>query len=149
MRFLRKATFADIDTITAVDHEFASGGRKEFFERAIRRAGGYVLEEEGRVIGVGVLEYAFFEHGFISLIYVSPAARRTGAGQMLLQYLVSICETPKLFSSTNLSNEPMKALFAKAGFMPSGMIHNLDPNDSEIVYYKVRDEEDDSARTVT
>ncbi len=43
----------------------------------------------------------------------------------------------------------MQALFAKAGFMPSGMIHNLDPNDSEIVYYKVRDEEDDSARTVT
>lgn len=43
----------------------------------------------------------------------------------------------------------MQALFAKLGFQRSGMIHNLDPNDPEIVYYKARDEEDDSARTVT
>jgi hypothetical protein len=55
---------------------------------------------------------------------------------MLLEYLVSVCQTPKLFSSTNQSNHPMQALFAKAGFVPSGMIHNLDPNDPEIVYYK-------------
>jgi ribosomal protein S18 acetylase RimI-like enzyme len=141
MRSARRATLADIQTISAPDREFASGGRKEFFERAIRRGGGYVLEEDARVIGVGVLEYAFFEHGFISLLYVSPAARRSGAGQMLLQYLVSICETPKLFSSTNQSNEPMQALFAKAGFKRSGLIHNLDPNDPEIVYYKALDEE--------
>jgi len=52
----------------------------------------------------------------------------------LLQYLVSICQTPKLFSSTNQSNHAMRALFAKAGFSPSGMIHNLDLN--EIVYCK-------------
>jgi hypothetical protein len=30
----------------------------------------------------------------------------------------------------------MQALFAKAGFLPSGMIHNLDPNDPEIVYFQ-------------
>jgi hypothetical protein len=30
----------------------------------------------------------------------------------------------------------MQALFARAGFLPSGMIYNLDPNDPEIVYYK-------------
>jgi hypothetical protein len=61
---------------------------------------------------------------------------------MLLQYLVSICETPKLFSSTNQSYKPMQALFAKAGFNRSGTIYNLDPNDPEIVYYKALDEED-------
>jgi ribosomal protein S18 acetylase RimI-like enzyme len=82
------------------------------------------------------LEYTFFEHGFISLIYVSGRARRSGAGWMLLRYLVSTCETPKLFSSTNQSNGPMQALFSKAGFEPSGKIHNLDPNDPEIVYYQ-------------
>ena len=95
-----------------------------------------VLEREGNVIGVTVLDYTFFEHGFISLVYVTPAARRTGAGEMLLQYLVSICQTPKLFSSTNQSNHAMQALFAKARFEESGMIHNLDPDDPEIVYYK-------------
>jgi hypothetical protein len=30
----------------------------------------------------------------------------------------------------------MQALFVKAGFLPSGMIYNLDPNDPEIVYFK-------------
>jgi ribosomal protein S18 acetylase RimI-like enzyme len=113
-----------------------SAAWNECVERAIRRGGGYVLEQEGKVIGVTVLEYTFFEHGFISWLYVRPAARRTGAGELLLQYLVFICETPKLFSSTNQSNRPMQALFAKIGFEQSGMIHNLDPNDPEIVYFK-------------
>lgn len=56
---------------------------------------------------------------------------------MLLRYLLSICETPKLFSSTNQSNDAMQALFAKVGFERSGVIYNLDPNDPEIVYYRV------------
>ena len=137
MRSIRKATLSDIRTIPVYNSEFGSGNRKELFERAIPRGGGYVLEQEGTVIGVAVLEYTFFEHGFISLIYVNPNARRTGAGEMLLRYLMSICETPKLFSSTNQSNHAMQALFAKVGFEPSGLIHNLDPDDPEIVYYRV------------
>jgi len=136
MRSVRKAALSDISTISACDSEFGIGGRKEFFERVISRGGGYVLDQERKVIGVAVLEYTFFEQGFISLIYISPTARRSGAGEMVLRYLVSICETPKLFSSTNRSNRPMQALFAKVGFVQSGMIHNLDPNDPEIVYYK-------------
>jgi N-acetylglutamate synthase-like GNAT family acetyltransferase len=135
MRSIRKAILEDVGALSDCDREFGFGSRKEFVERAIRRGGGYILEQEGTVIGVAALEYTFFEHGFISLLYVSAAERRTGAGEMS-QYLVSICQTPKLFSSTNQSNHPMQALFAKAGFLPSGMIHNLDPNDPEIVYYK-------------
>lgn len=136
MRSIRKAALSDIHTISACDSEFGFRSRKEFIERAIPRGAGYVLEQEGKVIGVAVLEYTFFEHGFISLIYISPTARRTGAGEMLLRYLLSICETPKLFSSTNQSNDAMQALFAKVDFERSGMILNLDPNDPEIVYYK-------------
>jgi N-acetylglutamate synthase-like GNAT family acetyltransferase len=109
---------------------------KKSLERSIQRGAGYVLEEDGKIIGVAVLDYTFFEHGFISLIYVVPAARRTGAGELLLRYLMSVCETPKLFSSTNQSNGPMQALFAKVGFKRSGRIDNLDPNDPEIVYYR-------------
>ncbi|MBV9731758.1 MAG: GNAT family N-acetyltransferase [Verrucomicrobia bacterium] len=136
MRSIRKAVLNDISGLSYSDTEFWFGSRIEYLERAIRRGGGYALEQEGKVIGVAVLEYTFFEHGFISWLYVSPAARRTGAGEMLLQYLVSICQTAKLFSSTNQSNRPMQALFVKVGFEQSGMIHNLDPNDPEIVYFK-------------
>jgi N-acetylglutamate synthase-like GNAT family acetyltransferase len=136
MRSIRKAILEDISGLSHCDTEFWFGSRNECIERAIRRGGGYVLEQEGRVIAVAVLEYTFFEHGFISWLYVRPAARRTGAGETLLRYLESICQTPKLFSSTNQSNHPMQALFAKVGFEQSGVIHNLDPNDPEIVYYK-------------
>jgi N-acetylglutamate synthase-like GNAT family acetyltransferase len=136
MRFIRKAVLEDISGLSHCDREFGSGRRNEFVERATQRGDGHVLEQKGKVIGVAVLEYVFFEHGFVSLIYVRPDARRTGVGETLLQYLVSICQTGKLFSSTNQSNLPMQALFAKVGFERSGMIYNLDPEDPEIVYYK-------------
>jgi N-acetylglutamate synthase-like GNAT family acetyltransferase len=136
MRSIRKAALEDVSAISACDREFASRGREGFARMTAERECLYALEEDGTVIGLGVLEYTFFEWGFISLVYVIPSARRTGAGEMLVRYLVSVCKTRKLFSSTNRSNKPMQALFAKAGFELSGVIHNLDPNDPEIVYYK-------------
>jgi N-acetylglutamate synthase-like GNAT family acetyltransferase len=133
---IRKATLQDVSAISVGDSEFVSGGREEFVRRAIAREGVHVMEQGGKIIGIGVLEYTFFEHGFVSLLCVSPSARRTGAGESLLGYFVSVSQTPKLFSSTNQSNKPMQALFAKVGFEPSGIIHNLDPDDPELVYYK-------------
>ena len=133
---IRKATLQDVSAISVGDSEFASGGREEFVRRAIPRQGVYVLAQGGKIIGIGVLEYTFFEHGFISLLYVRLSARRTGAGESLLRYFVSVSQTPKLFSSTNQSNKPMQALFAKVGFEASGIIHNLDLDDPELVYYK-------------
>jgi ribosomal protein S18 acetylase RimI-like enzyme len=136
MRSIRKAVLDDVSAFSACDREFAFRGREGFARMTAERECLYALEEDGTVIGLGVLEYTFFEWGFISLVYVIPSARRNGAGEMLLRYLVSICKTRKLFSSTNRSNEPMQALFTKVGFELSGVIHNLDPNDPEIVYYK-------------
>jgi len=136
MRSIREAALDDVSAIAILDKDFASRGREEFVRRAAQKGYAFVLEQDGQIIGLGVLEYTFFEWGFISLVYVSPSARRTGAGEMLVRYLVSVCKTRKLFSSTNRSNEPMQALFTKVGFESSGVIHNLDPDDPEIVYYK-------------
>ena len=136
MRSIRKAALDDVSALASLDRDFASRRREEFVRGAAKKGYAFVLEQDGQIIGLGVLEYTFFGHGFISLVYVSPSARRTGAGEMLLRYFVSICKTRKLFSSTNRSNEPMQTLFMKVGFEPSGAIHNLDPDDPEIVYYK-------------
>jgi hypothetical protein len=46
-------------------------GRTEFIRRAVDSGDAHLLEEEGKVIAVGVLEYAFFEHSFISLLVIS------------------------------------------------------------------------------
>jgi hypothetical protein len=59
-----------------------------------------------------------------------------GAGEALVKHLESLCQTAKLFTSTNLSNLPMQSLLAKMGYILSGVIHNLDEGDPEIVYFK-------------
>src|ERR1700719_722187 len=98
-RTTRKANREDISAIFAFAGESMKTGRTEFIRRAVDSGDAHLLEEEGKVIAVGVLEYTFFEHGFISLVFVNPEERRTGVGEMLLRYLISICRTPKVFSS--------------------------------------------------
>ena len=59
MRSIRQAVLKDVGALSDCDREFDFGSRKEFVERSIRRGGGYILEQEGTVIGVAVLEYTF------------------------------------------------------------------------------------------
>lgn len=70
------------------------------------------------------------------MLYVHANHRRRGAGTALVQHLESLCQTPKLFTSTNLSNLAMQSLLAKLGYELSGVIHNLDEGDPELVYFK-------------
>ena len=44
--------------------------------------------------------------------------------------------TAKLFTSTNQSNLGMQALLVRLGYEPSGIVHNLDEDDPELIYVK-------------
>jgi GNAT superfamily N-acetyltransferase len=110
--------------------------RREFIRRVVREGECFVAVRDEKVIGYGVLNYTFYYLGCIDMLYVDSDFRRTGAGIALLRHLESLCKTPKLFTSTNLSNLPMQSLLAKAGYALSGVIHNLDEDDPEIVYFK-------------
>lgn len=70
------------------------------------------------------------------MLYIHPEYRHQGAGEMLMQHIEPLCQTTKLFASTNLSNQPMQSLFAKLGYKLSGVIHDLDEGDPELVYVK-------------
>lgn len=83
-----------------------------------------------------MLNYTFYSNGFIDMLYVHSDHRRSGAGGALLRHMESLCQTPKLFTSTNLSNLPMQSLLSRSGYELSGVIQNLDVGDPEIVYYK-------------
>ncbi|MDR7450153.1 MAG: GNAT family N-acetyltransferase [Armatimonadota bacterium] len=83
-----------------------------------------------------VKEAPTYEQGFVSILYIHSKYQQQGAGMMLMQHLESICQTPKLFTSTNLSNLPMQSLLAKLGYASSGVIHHLDEDDPELVYVK-------------
>ena len=127
------AALLDLDAIAPTDPSGAA-----FIREAIDGGGCLVAELDGSIVGYGVLEYSFFGQGFVSMVYVASAWRRHAVGGTLLRALERRCTTPKLFTSTNASNLPMQALLAKSGFEPSGIIHNLDPGDPELVYVRFR-----------
>lgn len=87
-----------------------------------------------RPLGYGVLEYTFFEQGFLTLLMVAPDARRRGVGARLLTGVEVACTTPKLFTSTNVSNHPMRRLLNHAGWERTGILHGLDEGDPELFY---------------
>ncbi len=86
-----------------------------------------------KLSATALLNYPFTIVGFVDMIYVHSDYRRSGAGEALLRHLESLCRTPKLLTSTNLSNLPMQSLLAKLDYILSGVIHNLDEDDPEIV----------------
>lgn len=134
---IRSAANGDVDAICEFDHiAQQSKQRRAFVERAVSAGNCFVIEAHHQVVGYAVLEYSFYEHGFVSMLYVHSEYRQQGAGTMLMQHLESICQTPKLFTSTNLSNLPMQSLLAKLGYTLSGVIHYLDEDDPELVYVK-------------
>ena len=132
---IRKGTPADRDAIVAFDHVAQSDpARIRFIDRILRSATCLVAERDRTVAAYAALEYTFFEQGFVSMLYVAQPHRRQGIGRALMQALAARCDTKKLFTSTNQSNQPMQQLLDALGYVPSGIIHNLDPGDPELVY---------------
>ena len=135
---VRPANALDIEALAAIDLlAQTSPQRREFIMRAVATGGCSVLvTRSGAPAGYGVLDYSFYEYGFVPLIYVGEAHRCHGGGRLLLRHLEGLCRTPKLFTSTNLSNLAMQALLRKMAYQLSGVIHDLDPGDPELVYVK-------------
>lgn len=96
----------------------------------------YVAVSLNEPVGFVILQYTFFSNGFIPLVCVAEARQRQGVGEFLLMQAEQLCTTPKLFTSTNASNLRAQRLFARAGFVPSGIVENLDEADPELIYFK-------------
>ena len=134
---IRPAIESDIDDLCSLDLiAQCENERREFIRGEVMSGNCFVAVTDEKVIGYGVLNYTFFHLGNIDMLYIHCDHRRSGAGAALLRHMESLCQTPKLFTSTNLSNLPMQSLLAKSGYVLSGVIHNLDEDDPEIVYFK-------------
>jgi ribosomal protein S18 acetylase RimI-like enzyme len=133
------ATSAHIECLKKIDPLAAnSPQRREFIERSVANRHCYVATTSDGIVAYTVMEYSFFEHGFVSMLYVAAESRRLGYGTALMRHAERECKTPKIFTSTNRSNLAMRSLLAKLGYKPSGTIENLDDNDVELVYFKRR-----------
>jgi GNAT superfamily N-acetyltransferase len=139
MLSIRQGVGADAEELLAFDRVAAvDEGRRDYIRRVIAAGECWVAIEGGHIKGYLVLNYSFFEQGFVALLYVAAEGRRQGVGRTLMQHAESICDTPKLFTSTNLSNHPMQALLAHLGYKLSGVVQDLDENDPELIYVKFR-----------
>ncbi len=137
MLSIRPANEGDVEALCALDLVArGEGGRREFIKDSVAAGTCHVAVAGGEVVGYGVLNYGFYREGFVEMLYVHAGHRRRGAGAALLRALEGLCRTPKLFTSTNLSNLPMQALLNRLGYTLSGVINNLDEGDPELVYFK-------------
>lgn len=134
---IRSGSTSDLDALLNIDPLARSQvQRADLLRESLALEQGVIASTGDEVAGFAILNYTFFHFGFIPLIVVAPAHRRSGIGLRLLEAAERRCTSTKLFSSTNSSNAVARRLFVRAGFIESGRIENVDPNDPEIIYFK-------------
>ena len=128
---VRLAGPADLTAMQALDP-----GRARLMKTWIDAHYAFVALDGAEVLGLAVLTRHFFGQGFIELLLVDARARRRGFATALLGHLEASSPTATLWTSTNESNAPMRALLAAAGYTLSGAIEGLDEGDPELVFRK-------------
>ncbi|MFB6888542.1 GNAT family N-acetyltransferase [Kitasatospora sp. NPDC056327] len=133
---VRAAGVADRAALVGVDSVAAAGdeGRRASIGRWCGEGSAVVVEDSSGPLGYGVLEYTFFEQGFVTLVMVAPRARGRGVGARVLAAVEEACTAPKLFTSTNVSNQAMQRLLGRAGWRAVGMVDGLDDGDPELFF---------------
>jgi GNAT superfamily N-acetyltransferase len=132
---IRRAKATDWAALTGIDAiAAADAARRESIRRWCAHGLLLLAEDASGPMGYGVLEYTFFEQGFVSMLTVAPHARRQGVATRLLEAIEASCTTAKLFTSTNVSNHPMRQLLRGVGWHPVGLVHGLDEGDPELFH---------------
>ena len=129
----------DADRVIATDPHAASGGeRAEEIRTWVAEGCCLLAEEDGAIAGFTALTRGFFHAPFVELLFVAASARRRGVGLALLrECMARTASGEKLWTSTNESNTPMQRLLARAGFIRSGIVENLDEGDPELIYVRL------------
>lgn len=133
---IRHAQEDDVSAICSIDYiAQVEEDRRQFIRKSVREGIAFVAaDSDGEIIGYAVLEHSFFSRGFIAILMVRPDRRRSGIGSALVRHVEGLCESDRIFTSTNGSNTPMQSLLRKLGYKRSGMVDDLDPGDPELFY---------------
>ncbi|WP_309572294.1 GNAT family N-acetyltransferase [Deinococcus sp.] len=133
----RRAGRPDLDLLVSLAALAVNPERRTWLWEMLERQAVTLCVADDEVCAYGVLEHTFFGHAFIAMVYVDPSWRRRGAARALLTHLCAASSTPKVFSSTNLSNAPMHSLFRQLGWEVGGLLNHLDDGDPEVVYVRL------------
>jgi ribosomal protein S18 acetylase RimI-like enzyme len=136
MSSIRDATSVDMPRVMVLDTVASTGDgeRRASIERWIADGSMRVAVAADEIVGYCVTERAFFGHWFVVTLMVAEGARGQGIGAELLLDARRQRDTAKLFTSTNLSNQPMQRLLARLGWSSVGIVYGLDEGDPELFY---------------
>lgn len=95
-----------------------------------------VAVADGQIAGYLEMSPTFFYREFVSLLSVHPAHRRQGVATALMKAAEARCHAGQVFTSTNLSNQPMQALLARMAYRVCGFVEDLDEGDPELIFVK-------------
>jgi GNAT superfamily N-acetyltransferase len=128
---VRLATPSDLHAMQPLDP-----GRATRMRGWIEDRQAYIAIDGGEAVGYAMMTQHFFDRAFIDLLIVAERARRRGIATAILRHLEAESPTAILWTSTNESNAPMRALLAAEGYIPSGMVEGLDEGDPELFFRK-------------
>jgi quinol monooxygenase YgiN/ribosomal protein S18 acetylase RimI-like enzyme len=132
---IRLATPADLPLLYAVDHiAHTEAKRRAFIAQAVVDERVWMVELDGQAGGYSVIRHDFFGHSFLEMLYIATDWRGQGLGPKLIRFIETQSRSAMFFTSTNESNRHMQHVLEKLGYKRSGIIHNLDPEDPELVY---------------
>jgi ribosomal protein S18 acetylase RimI-like enzyme len=138
---IRPATAVDLVAVLHLDPLALAGDRQraEFLSRSTAVGECHVSVAGGTVTGFVVRRPAhFFGRDFVELLVVDTAYRRSGIGRALLRHALDTAFSTQVFTSTNVSNTPMRALLRAEDWSFSGQLDGLDEGDPELFFYKHR-----------
>ena len=115
--------------------------QEHLLKRWIRAGDLWIAADGDRIVGWFALEYTFHEEGFAHALWGAPSHRRRGIGLHLMRWAREMCRTERLWTSTNLSNHPVQELLRGLSWKLSGVLHYLDPDDPELVYVHLGNDE--------
>lgn len=135
---IRRADRSDLPGMLAVDLLAGAGAsdRHAYLTRAVVEDLCFLVADHEVVCGFVVIKPRhFYDRDFIDLLMIAADHRRQGLGRELMQTAVAATTSAAVFTSTNESNAPMRALLESEGWSLSGKLDGLDDGDAELVYY--------------
>ena len=135
----RRADEWDADDLAEIDVplEEVTEERRAGFRLWCAQGDVFMAESPSGPLGFCVLDYSFFEHGFITRLYVARDARGKRVATGLLAATSGSCVTPKLFTSTRLSDLPMQRLLQRVGWRTIGMLDGLNDEAGELELFYI------------
>jgi GNAT superfamily N-acetyltransferase len=134
MTEVRAAHAGDISAIAAIDPH--TPGRLAEIQALVSEQASLVAVEDGEIVGfLAVRPAHFYQRDFLDLLFVARRCQRQGVGRALIRAALRNASTPRIFTSTNESNTPMRELLRSEGWTPSGVLTGLDDGDPEHLFF--------------